>query len=319
MANLGYIQVTRLCNQRCRFCSNPERDATITVEDAALQIDHLAKEEYYGVILTGGEPTMNPHLAEIIAHGRKYNIEMRLITNGQNTADFDVLKNLVDAGLDHINVSIHSCRPDVQAYLTENDDSLAKIGKTLKNAAKLGLSTDVNTVINTYNADHLDKTVRWVVKNHPHVGHFVWNNIDPRMNRASQNPDTIPKMRDFEISLMAAMRYLDSVGRTFRVERTPLCYMAEYAHCSTETRKIVKNEERITHFLDEKEYVRETEWDHGKAACCAVCFLNEVCAGLFEMDTYYSSEELAAVFIPKEKVIADILKKPDPPRPGLRA
>ncbi|MEW6203383.1 MAG: radical SAM protein [bacterium] len=309
MANIGYIQVTRLCNQHCRFCSNPEREATINLDSAKEQIDSLVGQEYFGVIFTGGEPTLNDILPDIIAYGKTKDIQIRMVTNGQKTADRDYFKQLVDAGIDHINVSIHSCIEKVQTFLTENPDSLKNITKTLENTAEFDIPTDVNTVINRYNANHLDKTAKWAVKNFPHVRHIVWNNIDPRMNRASKNRDTIPKMRDFEVSLYKAMKFMDSTGRTFRVERVPLCYMAEYAHCSTETRKIVKGEERITHFLDEKEYVRQTDFIHGKAECCEICLLNDVCAGMFEMDTYYDSVELYPVFIPKEVVIENVLRK----------
>ncbi len=230
---------------------------------------------------------------------------------GQKTAEFDFTKILADAGLDHINVSTHSYRDSVQAFLTENPDSLKNIAKTLENTGRLDISTDVNTVINSYNADHLDLTVKWIVKNFPHVRHFVWNNIDPRMNRASQNRDTIPRLRDFEIPLFKACKFLEATNRTFRVERVPLCYMAEFAHCSTETRKIIKNEERIVHFLDEKRFVRQTDWQHGKAECCKACFLEPICAGLYEMDSYYDSAELYPLFIRKEIIINKVMPATD--------
>ena len=58
------------------------------------------------------------------------------------------------------------------------------------------------------------------------------------------------------------MRFLHKEGRTFRVERVPLCYMTEFAHCSTETRKIVKGEERVGDKLD----VRPSKDDKAKPA-----------------------------------------------------
>ncbi len=303
MANLGYIQVTRQCNQHCRFCSNPERMITLSIEEAVERVNDLADRNYFGVIFTGGEPTLMDHLPEAIAHAKSRGVQARLITNGQKTADYEYFKTLVEAGLDHINVSTHSYRDSVQAFLTENPDSLKNITRTLENSGMLDISTDINTVINHYNADHLDSTVRWVVKNFPHVRHFVWNNIDPRMNRASQNRDTVPGLQEFEIPLYKACKFLEATDRTFRVERVPLCYMADFAHCSTETRKIIKMEERIVHFLDEKQFVRQTDWLHGKTDCCKSCLLDSICAGLYEIDTYYDSKELYPVFIRKETII----------------
>ncbi|HPB52019.1 MAG TPA: radical SAM protein, partial [Myxococcota bacterium] len=99
MANLGYIQVTRLCNQKCRMCSNPEREATLTFDQARALIDDFVNRRYDGIILTGGEPTMHPELAGIIRYARERGIPSRIITNGQKTCDPEYLDGLIEAGL----------------------------------------------------------------------------------------------------------------------------------------------------------------------------------------------------------------------------
>ena len=92
------------------------------------------------------------------------------------------------------------------------------------------------------------------------------------------------------------------------MERLPLCYMVEYAHTSTETRKIVKEEERFVHFLDHKGDFRQTQFDRDKAECCRVCTLNPVCAGLYGIGEYYDGGELYPVFVPVERVIQRVLE-----------
>jgi hypothetical protein len=54
---------------------------------------------------------------------------------------------------------------------------------------------------------------------------------------------------------LKAFSFLEKKRRTFRVERLPLCFMRGYEEASTETRKIVKNEERLVYFLDFREKV----------------------------------------------------------------
>src|SRR5205085_3569188 len=146
--------------------------------------------------------------------------------------------------------------------------------QALENLGAAGATVNINTVINMFNADHLDENVRAFTGRFPFIRHFVWNNLDPSMGRAETNRDTAHRLADFELSLARAMRFLHSTGRTFRVERVPLCYMTEFAHASTETRKIVKSEERIVHFLDEKGTVRQTSFVHPKAESCKHCTLN---------------------------------------------
>lgn len=308
MANLGYIQVTRECNQKCRFCSNPPTTRNISVRYIKQLIDNYIRENYVGVIFTGGEPTLYPYLTELIEYATKKKFHSRIITNGQNISNFGYLKSLADLGLKHICLSIYSDDSNIQGFLTNSEESLNNIKRSLKNIEKLRINVDIITVINKYNADHLSRIVKWLVGDYPFIYHFVWNNLDPLMNRASINIDTIPRLNDFELELHRAMAYIQNHDRTFRVERVPLCYMAEFAHCSTETRKIVKNEERMTYFLDEKGLIRQKGWYYKKAKCCEVCSLNEICAGLYQMDIHYFSKELYPVFVSKEDIIRCILK-----------
>ena len=131
------------------------------------------------------------------------------------------------------------------------------------------------------------------------------------MGRAETNRDTAHRLADFELSLTRAMRWLHKAGKTFRVERVPLCYMTEFAHCSTETRKIVKKEERIVHFLDEKGTIRQTDWMHAKSKACQQCSLNDICGGLFELGDHYDLGELHPVFIPPQPIVDRVLADRD--------
>ena len=306
MANLGYIQVTRICNQHCLFCSNPENQRTLSVEEALAQATQLKETGYFGVILTGGEPTLHPELGAIVRGVKKLGVHVRMITNGQKTAEPGVLKELLDAGLEYLHVSVHSFRPEVQNHLTSNEDSFKNLEKTFIETGRLKLTCDVNTVICAQNADHLDETVKAIVGRFGFVRHFVWNNIDPKMNRVAENPHTVAKLADLELSLSRAVKFLESGGRTYRIERLPLCYMAEFARASTETRKIVKREERTVHFLDDKGEIRQTEFFHEKAPVCRHCRFDSICAGLYDLGGAYDPAELYAVFLDPDEVVRRI-------------
>ena len=104
------------------------------------------------------------------------------------------------------------------------------------------------------------------------------------------------------------MTWLSSVGRTFRVERVPLCFMSDFARFSTETRKLIKDEGRDIFFLDEKGRRRQdkSSWSYGKSPRCKECSLEKICAGLYQMDVYYSSKELCPILIPAEAVVAQV-------------
>lgn len=307
MANLGYIQLTRKCNQKCIICSNPENENTLDFSEAKEQVDALKKEGYEGIIFTGGEPTLYKNIFEIIKYCKNKKIHPRIITNGQLLADFKFLEKLKKAGLDHAHVSIYSCRDNIQAKISKNKNSLKNIEKALSNLKKIGgIRTDINTAISKYNAGHLFETVRWIVKKFPFITHFVFNNLDPFMNRASKNPGTVPRLNDFELELHKALEYLTKNKKTFRVERVPLCYLTDFEFTSTETRKMVKSEERAVYFLDSRGKVRQKDWNYKKSENCSVCSLKSICAGLYGLGKFYSENELYPVFIEKDGIIKKI-------------
>ena len=220
----------------------------------------------------------------------------------------------MEAGLKHFHISIHSHRSDVEDFLTGVKGSHDKAMQALENLGRIqdrDVTVNINTVINAYNSDHLDENVRFFCERFPFISHFVWNNLDPSMGRAETNRDTAPRLRQLEVSLNAAMRYLDDSGRSFRVERVPLCFMVDFAHCSTETRKIVKGEERMVHFLDEKGTIRQTDFEHLKADGCKTCSLDSICGGLFDLGKWYDPNELAPVFVAKEPIIAKVWESGD--------
>lgn len=317
MANIGYMQVVRHCNQYCRFCSNPETGYVLDLETAKREIDDFAERGYFGVILTGGEPSLSPIVPDITRYARERGLHVRMITNGSKIADKAVARRFVEAGLGHYHVSIHSCREEVEDFLTGVKGSFGLAMRALENLEELdrerraagepGVTVNINTVINAFNCDHLDENVRSFTERFPFLRHFVWNNLDPSMGRAETNRDTAHRLRDFEVSLNKAMRFLARTGRSFRVERVPLCFMVEFAHASTETRKIIKGEERIVHFLDEKGTIRQTDFRHPKAEACRHCTLNDICGGLFELGDWYDLAELAPVFVPKEPIVERVL------------
>jgi MoaA/NifB/PqqE/SkfB family radical SAM enzyme len=320
MANIGYIQVVRHCNHHCAICSNPKAPGVHTREEIEGLIDDLVRREYYGVILTGGEPSLHPDLPAICAYARAKGLHARMITNGTGMAEESFARAMAEAGLQLTHISVYSVRPAVEETIRGVPGTLEVAFAAARNCHRHGIAVDVNCVINKLNADHLDENVRTWIEQHPYVRHFVWNNLDPSMGRAERNREAFtPRLADFELSLGRAVRLLARTGRSFRVEKVPLCYMTDFAFASTETRKIVKGEERIVHFLDEKGMVRQTSWSHIYAEACAVCSLRTICGGLFDRGHGYDPAELHPVFVDRDAIVRAILRDPTDPSAAPRS
>lgn len=291
MANIWYIQVNRHCNNACHFCSNPSNGNNITYEKGVELIDDFINRKYSGVIFTWGEPTLSPDLDRWIEYCNKSNLSCRIISNGMMSSNINYLKKLRDSWLSLIHFSLYSYIPSVHDFLTDTPWSYVKLIKAIQNALKLWIRVQLNCVISKYNQNHLDKTVKFIDKTFPPIRHFVWNNLDPHMMRPTKTAlSTLP---DYDIawdSIKRAMSHLEKVWKTFRVERFPLCFMRWFEWASTETRKIVKDEERTVYFLDERATIKDKwlEFTHDYREECLDCDLRPICAWIRKDKEFYS-------------------------------
>ena len=122
-------------------------------------VDDFVKREYFGVILTGGEPTLHPELPRIARYARDQGLHVRMITNGHRLADERFAEEMASAGLQLVHVSVYSNRPDVEERLRGTPGTLERAYQAISNAHKYGVDVNINCVINKLNADHLDETI----------------------------------------------------------------------------------------------------------------------------------------------------------------
>src|SRR5206468_10877808 len=133
------------------------------------EIDDFVARGYFGIILTGGEPSISPIVPEVTQYAIEHGLHVRMITNGSKIADPSLAHAFVNAGLKHYHVSIHSCREDVEDFLTGVKGSFSLAMRALENLTALDeaeraadrapVTVNINTVINTFNCDHLDENV----------------------------------------------------------------------------------------------------------------------------------------------------------------
>ena len=89
------------CNFHCPFCHNKDlvlksKEPPQFSEKEIFDFLKSRKEILEGVVLTGGEPTLYPHLKEFIKKIKKLGFLVKLDTNGTNPK---ILKELVKEGL----------------------------------------------------------------------------------------------------------------------------------------------------------------------------------------------------------------------------
>jgi MoaA/NifB/PqqE/SkfB family radical SAM enzyme len=109
---MAHIIPIRRCNLSCTYCN--EYDDFSKPVPAAVMIERLDQLADLGttiITFSGGEPLLHPELDGLIAHIRTRGIIACLITNGYLLTP-QRIRQLNDAGLDHMQISIDNVMPD---------------------------------------------------------------------------------------------------------------------------------------------------------------------------------------------------------------
>jgi len=314
----AYLQITRECNNECIFCSNPQFKKEYSLTEIKKRIIGFKNDGITEIMLTGGEPTLVDSLAIIIKFIRENEITPKMITNGVELSNINLTKTLFDAGLTDINVSIHSNKEGMADKLSQKRGHFKKAISGTRNALNVGMHVSINSTINSMNCRKISDMIEFFIRTFPNINHYVFNNLDPGKadgelkSRTAQNPWIVARFIDMELELKKTVELLKRFKKTFRIERMPLCYMQGFEEFSTETRKIVKDEQYICSFISKNkrnEVRRVNPKDFRvKVECCSHCLLDEICAGVQkEYIDIYGGKELFPVFAEPVSIIKKII------------
>jgi GTP 3',8-cyclase len=148
------VSLTDRCNLRCAYCMPPEGldwlpGPQVLTDDEVVRLVRIGVERLgiTEVRFTGGEPLLRRGLADIIARTAELRPrpEISLTTNGIGLAR--LAGTLYDGGLDRVNVSLDTLRPEVFRTLAKRD-RLNDVLAGLAAAAGTGLApVKVNAVL----------------------------------------------------------------------------------------------------------------------------------------------------------------------------
>ena len=117
----GFCQfaVTDACNARCKFCNfavdrlSDQNRVFVRLDEGCAALDVLASNGAGYVAFVGGEPTMHPDLAAMIAHAKVLGMNTIVSTNAMLLTP-DRVREYIDAGLDSAIISVDA--PSVEAH-----------------------------------------------------------------------------------------------------------------------------------------------------------------------------------------------------------
>ncbi len=158
------LALTYRCQNACPHCyvarpaDHPEMDTAhwrqVLERVWAAGIPH--------VCFTGGEATLRPDLAQLVAHAQQLGLVAGLLTNGRRLADAAYVRALVAAGLDHVQVTLESHDAAVHDAMVAAPGAWAETVQGVRNAVAAGLYTTTNTTLTRDNVPGIAATVELI-------------------------------------------------------------------------------------------------------------------------------------------------------------
>ena len=225
-------EVTHRCPLHCVYCSNPMRlEGTQSELSTAEWISVFHQAGKLGMLhahFTGGEPLARPDLGELIAAARASGLYTNLITSAIGLQE-NRLQQLVDAGLDHIQVSFQDSREPAANWIAGAKAHAHKV-EISRAIRKHKIAFTVNLVVHRQNLDHLEEMIAFIEQLNPerveiaHAQYYGW----ALANRAALLPTreqldrAVTIVADAESRLAGRMR-IDSVVPDYYAKYPKAC------------------------------------------------------------------------------------------------
>lgn len=192
--NVACILFLKGCNFRCPYCHNSE------LIDYKIDDNYILKEEVFdflkkrqgildGVVISGGEPTVNKDLPKLIKEIRDLGFKIKLDTNGTNP---QMLKELLEDGLiDYVAMDIKNVQTkylETAGLSEKNVQILENVQKSIDILKKSNVDHEFRTTImkNYHNIEDLEeinkligKDEKYFIQNFEDSEYVLDHNIEP--------------------------------------------------------------------------------------------------------------------------------------------
>jgi len=151
------VLLTDRCNFKCPYCRGLQYKGDLELEYLKQLIDFWNVPHLKNIRFSGGEPTLHPHLKDIVGYCKKVGVErIAVSTNGSNNIEF--YRELVELGADDFSISLDAC-------CSSNGDIMAgvkgiwdRVVDNIREISKLTYVT-LGMVFTDYNIERLHEIV----------------------------------------------------------------------------------------------------------------------------------------------------------------
>ena len=176
-------ELTHRCPLQCPYCYNPleltKKSGEISTETWKSVLSQAAELGVLHIHFSGGEPTSRPDILELVAHAREVGLYSNLITSGvlMNEGRLDTL---LDAGLDHVQLSFQDCEPDNADRIAGYKGGHEKKLELAREVRARGAALTVNAIVNRQNIENVGRFIDLAVEldagrlEVAHVQYYGW-------------------------------------------------------------------------------------------------------------------------------------------------
>lgn len=148
------LDITYRCNERCEHCylDHDDKGELSTAEIKAL-LNQLADAGVFFLTISGGEPLLRRDFFDIVAYARALLFNVKIKSNAVMIREKEAqrLKNL---GVEQVQISIYSDRPEVHDGITKLPGSLKRSIAAIRFLKSQGLKVTMANVLMRQNMDH---------------------------------------------------------------------------------------------------------------------------------------------------------------------
>jgi radical SAM protein with 4Fe4S-binding SPASM domain len=158
------MALTFRCQNDCVHCyaGGPHETPELTTAQWKQVVDRLSNIGIFILTFTGGEPTLREDLPELLLYAQNKGMVTGLITNGRKLKDKEFVQRLEKAGLDFVQVTLESHKPQIHDLMTASPGSWKETVTGIENAVNSQIYVTTNSTLSKHNAPSFLDTIDFI-------------------------------------------------------------------------------------------------------------------------------------------------------------
>jgi len=205
------VRVNFHCNQSCEFCFVSTH--LPPAGDAAVR-EAIAKAGAEGavLVLSGGEPTLNPNLVDYVRLARESGVRaVELQTNAIRLADPELARSLAETGIEQAMVSLHGSTAEISDYITCAPGTFVQTVQGIDELSKTSIRVRLNFVFCDSNHADFPNLVSMVAERWPRAA-IVFSFVGSHTDVVPRTTQLIPRFSDIMPYLLDGLEIAERAG-----------------------------------------------------------------------------------------------------------